>query len=112
MRRLLATAALAVAIAACGGGSDGTAETPVAAEAPVTTVAPPATPAPDPPDDEAAPTVDEPVATTAAPASTTTTVPVEVPEKLQHVGEAVGGGELDLSVYAGRDTIAWFWAPW
>ena len=90
---------------------------PVTAAAPTTT--PPATaeveapeatdddPAPQP-SDEAAP-ADDAAPATAAPA---TAAPIEVPEKLQHVGENVTGGELDLSVYAGRDTIAWFWAPW
>ncbi len=118
MRRGYANVALAVVLAACGGGSDETAETPAPAEASapaeaaVTTEAPATSVSPDPAVDEteAAPVDAEAPATTVPP--TTAPTPIEVPEKLQHVGDAVGGGELDLSVYAGRDTIAWFWAPW
>lgn len=119
MRRLGATFAIAVALAACGGGGDDGAETPVSVEpgteAPAATDPPTATapPATDSPGDESAAPDEAPATTSAPPAApTTTAAPIEVPEKLRHVGEAVGGGELDLSVYAGRDTIAWFWAPW
>jgi hypothetical protein len=25
---------------------------------------------------------------------------------------AVGGGDVELAGYAGRDVIVWFWSPW
>ena len=25
---------------------------------------------------------------------------------------AVGGGEVDVADYAGRDLVLWFWSPW
>jgi len=34
-----------------------------------------------------------------------------VPELLQFTAPAVGGGEIDAAVFAGKPTVFWFWAP-
>jgi hypothetical protein len=34
-----------------------------------------------------------------------------VPEALQFRAPVVGGGELDMSAYAGQTVAFWFWAP-
>jgi hypothetical protein len=48
-------------------------------------------------------------ATTTAPAAGAATA--GVPEILDVVAPAVGGGEVDLRAYAGRPLVLWFWAP-
>lgn len=117
-RRLwMAIAGAALTAVACGSGEP---QGQVLATAPPTSA--PSTPSSAPTTlaaetvegDDGATTTDAPSAaapeTTAAVPATTT--PVAVPSQLAFVGPAVGGGEVDLSVYAGTDTIAWFWAPW
>jgi len=34
------------------------------------------------------------------------------PTALDVTAPAVGGGEVDLGTYAGRDLALWFWAPY
>jgi hypothetical protein len=33
-------------------------------------------------------------------------------ELLAFTAPAIGGGDVDASVYQGRPTLLWFWAPW
>jgi hypothetical protein len=44
-----------------------------------------------------------------SPATTTTTAAAS---PLAFTAPTVGGGELDLADYAGRDVALWFWAPY
>lgn len=86
-------------LAACGGvepaSTATTSGTPAATAA--TTLAP-ATEAP---------------ATTAAPAGSTVApvAPVDIVEPLRVVAPLVTGGTADLSAFAARPTVFWFWAP-
>ena len=47
---------------------------------------------------------------TAAPGTQAT--PSAVPAAIDFTAPAVGGGEIDLRAYAGRDLALWFWAPY
>ena len=88
-------AACALAIAACGGGSDDAAPAAAPAE-PEVTAAP-----------EVAAPGTEPAATDDGP----TAAPVDAPPILQFTAPLVGGGEIDAAATAGSPTVFWFWAP-
>jgi hypothetical protein len=47
-----------------------------------------------------------------APATTAAAVTGAVPAALDFSAPTVGGGELDLRTYAGRNLALWFWAPY
>ena len=58
----------------------------------------------------------DPPAATPAPSATaapgTETAASVVPAAIDFAAPAVGGGEIDLRAYAGRDLALWFWAPY
>jgi hypothetical protein len=101
VRRPIALAlGFALVLAACGGDeSTSTATTSSGAAAPAATTLAPAADAP---------------ATTAAPAAgsaATTAATADVIEPLRVVAPLVTGGTSDLSAFATRPTVFWFWAP-
>jgi hypothetical protein len=81
VRRLLLCVIVAATLAACGNASSQ--QTP-----------------------SASPVV-APAATTATPAL----APAGVPQSLAFSAPRVGGGTVDLSDYAGKPVLLWFWAP-
>jgi hypothetical protein len=50
-------------------------------------------------------------ATSPGPA-TTATAPSPVPGELRFTAPRLGGGTVQGAVFAGRDLVMWFWAPW
>lgn len=63
---------------------------------------------------EGASTTTKPAGDATAP-PTTATATASAPagsELLAFTAPAIGGGEVDASVYQGRPTLLWFWAPW
>ncbi len=100
-RRWAGLAGLALAVAACGGGT-----APAGAPDPASSAAdPPAATAAPTPTDAAAPADPQPDAAPDAGAAAI------VPAALQFAAPLVGGGELDLATLAGKPTLLWFWAP-
>ena len=38
--------------------------------------------------------------------------PAAPSDLLSFRGEAIGGGDVDASIYQGRPVLLWFWSPW
>ncbi|HET6921432.1 MAG TPA: redoxin domain-containing protein [Jiangellaceae bacterium] len=88
---VLVVSVAAVALAACGSGSD-----PEGATIPEPTTA----------------FTEPPAGQTTAPAPTPTPPTVPVPDVLDFTAQTVDGGTFDGSILAGRPAVVWFWAPW
>jgi peroxiredoxin len=110
MPRPLATAAslaLALTLAACGGGTDDEPAAQAGSPAPSVTASPAETPSPTP-----APTKDGGSVDDDAAGDTPDAEPVAVPKQLDFTVQTVDGQRFEGASLAGQDAVLYFWAPW
>jgi hypothetical protein len=125
-RLLVGALAVAVLAGACGSSGGDTAAPGAAVDDPTTSATDPADPpattdervvassdgaTPDTTTTDTSANAESPQPASTEQLSPPTEAPVVVPEALQFVAPAVGGGEIDAAALAGKPTIFWFWAP-